>query len=143
MRPKIVVSSLDMERLETLLDSLPRLDTASSHRLLDEVKHRLLDELARAEIVEPHEMPPDVVTMNSKVRFCTDQPAEEFCMTLAYPKDMNGEGDQISVLSPVGNALLGLSKGDSIEWTRPGGVLFEVTVLDVLYQPERAGDLHR
>jgi regulator of nucleoside diphosphate kinase len=135
MSPKIVVSSLDMERLEGLLDSLPSAESG--------VKHRLLDELARAEIVEPDEMPPNVVTMNSKVRFATDQPAEEFCMTLAYPKDMTGGGDQVSVLSPVGNALLGLAVGDSIEWTRPNGVLFEVTVLEVLYQPEREGELHR
>ena len=64
-------------------------------------------------------------------------------MTLAYPKDISGSGEQVSVLSPVGNALIGLAAGDSIEWTRPDGALFEVTVLDVLYQPERAGELHR
>jgi len=135
MKPKLIVSSLDTERLEALLDSLPS--------GMAGVKHRLLEELARAEIVEPDEMPPNVVTMNSKVRFGIDQPAQEFCMTLAYPKDIGPDGDQVSVLSPVGSALLGLSSGDRIEWSRPNGVLFEVTVLDVVYQPEREGELHR
>lgn len=135
MRPNIIVSSLDMERLEALIHSLPHGEAAA--------QHRLLEELARADVVEPHEMPPNVVTMNSKVRFSTEQPTEEFCMTLSYPKDMTADGDQVSVLSPVGNALLGLAVGDSIEWTRPNGVLFEVTVLDLLYQPERDGELHR
>jgi regulator of nucleoside diphosphate kinase len=124
-----------MDRLEALLDSLPSAEANT--------KHRLFEELARAEIVEPDEMPPNVVTMNSKVRFAIDQPAEEFCMTLAYPKDMAAEGENVSVLSPVGNALLGLKVGDTIEWTRPNGVLFEVRVLDVIYQPEREGVLHR
>jgi regulator of nucleoside diphosphate kinase len=135
MKPNIVVSSLDLVRLELLLGSLP---ASQSH-----VRNGLLDELARAEIVEPEEMPANVVTMNSRVRFAIDKQSEEFSLTLAYPKDINGAGDQISVLSPVGNALIGLAAGDRIEWTRPDGALFEVTVLDVLYQPERAGELHR
>ena len=129
MKPNIVVSSLDMERLEALLDALPAAQAGT--------RHRLLEELSRAEVVEPHEMPPDVVTMNSTVRFAVDQGDETFCMTLAYPKDMKGEGDQVSILSPVGNALIGLAVGDAIEWTRPDGVLFEVTVLGLPYQPER------
>jgi regulator of nucleoside diphosphate kinase len=135
MKPNIIVSSLDIERLEVLLDSLPASESG--------VRNRLLDELARAEVREPEEMPADVVTMNSRVRFTIDKASEEFSLTLAYPKDISGAGEQVSVLSPVGNALIGLAAGDSIEWTRPDGALFEVTVLDVLYQPERAGELHR
>jgi regulator of nucleoside diphosphate kinase len=106
-------------------------------------RHALLEELSRAELVEPADMPPDVVTMNSRVRFALDQPAEEFTLTLAYPKDMRPGDDRISVLAPVGNALIGLAAGDSIDWSRPDGVAFKLTVLDVLYQPERAGELHR
>lgn len=135
MRPNIVVSSIDMDRLETLLDSLPAAQSAA--------KHALLEELARAELLEPADMPPDVVTMNSRVRFALDRPAEEFTLTLAYPKDMQSGDERISVLTPVGNALLGLACGDSIDWTRPDGAIFNLTVLDVLYQPERAGELHR
>ena len=135
MRPNIIVSSVDMQRLETLLDALPAAQA--------DVRNVLLDELARAELVEPDEMPPHVVTMNSRVRFTLDAPAEEFNLTLAYPKDMQPDGGHISILSPVGNALIGLAAGDSIDWQRPDGASFQLTVLKVLYQPERAGELHR
>jgi regulator of nucleoside diphosphate kinase len=117
-----------MERLENLLDSLPAAQAGT--------RDTLLGELARADLVEPEDMPRDVVTMNSRVRFVLD-------MSLAYPKDVNGAEDKLSVLTPVGNALLGLKVGDSIDWTRPDGGRFEVTVREIVYQPERAGDLHR
>ena len=135
MRPPIVVSSLDMERLEHLLDSLPSAQAGT--------RAALLEELARAELVEPGEMPADVVTMNSRVRFVLDGGPDEFDMALAYPKDVDGAPDKLSVLTPVGNALLGLKVGDSIAWTRPDGGRFEVTVREIVYQPERAGELHR
>jgi len=135
MRPPITVSSLDMERLEHLLDSLPSAQSP--------MRDTLLDELARATLVEPADMPADVVTMNSRVRFVLDDAAQEFDMSLAYPKDVNGEADKLSILTPVGNALLGLKVGDSIDWARPDGGRFEVTVREIVYQPERAGELHR
>jgi regulator of nucleoside diphosphate kinase len=135
MRPPIVVSSLDMERLEHLLDSLPAAQAAT--------RNTLLEELARAELVEPADMPRDVVTMNSRVRFVTGDTQQEFDMSLAYPKDLDGAPDKLSVLTPVGSALLGLKVGDSIDWTGPGGARFDVTVREIVYQPERAGDLHR
>ncbi|MEN3274848.1 MAG: regulator of nucleoside diphosphate kinase [Massilia sp.] len=135
MRPPIVVSSLDMERLELLLDSLPAAQAGT--------RETLLEELARAELVEPENMPCNVVTMNSRVRFVLDGAPQEFNMSLAYPKDVDGAPDKLSVLTPVGNALLGLTEGDSIDWTRPDGGRFKVTVREIVYQPERAGDLHR
>jgi len=135
VRPNIIVSSLDMERLEALIDSLPAAQADNCANLLEE--------LSRADMVEPQEIPPDVVTMNSRVRFVLDGQAEEFDMQLAYPKDVNGAADKLSVLTPVGNALLGLKVGDSIEWKRPDGGAFHVRVLDIVYQPERAGELHR
>jgi regulator of nucleoside diphosphate kinase len=60
-----------------------------------------------------------------------------------YPKDVSGDADGISVLAPVGSALLGLSVGDEIQWPRPGGGVSTVRVDEVLYQPERSGELHR
>lgn len=133
--PKIILSSRDVERLESLLATL-RNDTSPHKAALEE-------EIARAEILEPEEVPSSVVTMNSTVRFIIESSAEEFCMTLVYPKDMHGEPDRISVLAPVGSALLGLSTGDQIEWPRPGGGLIQVKILDIVFQPERAGELHR
>ena len=134
-KPRITVSSLDLERLEDLLDS-PRADAFPG-------KAALQAELARAEIVEPGKVPPNVVTMNSTVRFVTDTPEQEFQLTLVYPKDADNSGGKISVLAPVGSALLGLSVGDEIEWPRPGGGVTRVRIVDVVFQPERAGELHR
>ena len=78
-----------------------------------------------------------------RVRFVFDDAPQEFDMALAYPKDVNGAPDKLSVLTPVGSALLGLKVGDSIDWRRPDGGRFEVTVRGIVYQPERAGELHR
>lgn len=81
--------------------------------------------------------------MNSTIRFVIESTGEEFCMTLVYPKDANGSGEKISILAPVGSALLGLSVGDRIEWPAPGGGLIQVRLEEILYQPERAGEFHR
>lgn len=135
MKPKIIVSSLDTDRLEALLDALPAAQA--------QAQQALLGELSRADVVEPEAMPPDVVTMNSRVRFVLDDAAEARDMVLSYPKDMDGSADRLSILTPVGSALLGLQAGKTIAWTRPDGATFKVKVQDVLYQPERAGELHR
>lgn len=134
-KPNIVISSTDADRLDALLESLP--DGAFSG------KAALESELARAEIVEPQDIPPTVVTMNSTVKFKVESSAEEFAMTLVYPKNMDASGTKISVFAPVGSALLGLSQGDMIEWPKPGGGMLSVRIDEVLYQPERAGEFHR
>jgi regulator of nucleoside diphosphate kinase len=133
-KPKVIISSLDAARLESLIESLS--NTFPGREALEA-------ELARAEIVEPKDMPATVVTMNSTVRFEVESSHEEFCLTLVYPKDVDGSGDKISVIAPVGSALLGLSQGDEIEWPKPGGGLLRVRIKEVTYQPERAGDFHR
>lgn len=131
----ITLSSRDLDRIEDLLESLSV--TAFPG------KAALLAELDRAEVVEPHEVPPDLVTMNSTVRFAIVDSGDVFCMTLVYPKDADGSAERVSVLAPVGSALLGLSVGDALEWPRPGGQVMTVRVLEVVYQPERAGEFHR
>lgn len=134
-RPKIIVSERDAERLEDLLASLPANAFPG--------KGELEAELERAEIVPPQEVPPVVVTMNSTVKFRVSSSNEEFSLTLVYPRDVDQSGKTISILAPVGSAMLGLSQGDEIEWPRPGGGTLEVRVEEILYQPERAGDYHR
>lgn len=133
-QPKIIMTSQDLDRLEALLDTLPAVNFPG--------KAQLRAELDRAELVEPQDVPPDVVTMNSKVRFALKS-GEEFCLTLVYPKDMDGSTERISILAPVGSALLGLSAGERIEWPQPGGGMMKVRLVEVIYQPERAGELHR
>ncbi|ABI60304.1 MULTISPECIES: nucleoside diphosphate kinase regulator [Nitrosomonas] len=135
VKPKIMISSLDAERLEMLLDSLPQ----SVFPGRDDLEA----ELARADVVDPEEIPPTVVTMNSTVRFRVESSAEEFCLTLVYPKDVDTSGEKISILAPVGSALLGLSQGDEIEWPKPGGGVLRVRIVEVTYQPERSGEYYR
>lgn len=134
-KPKIVISETDAERLETLLDALSGSAIPG--------KAELLAEIDRAEVVAPEAIPPDVVTMNSTVRFTISSSSDVFNLTLVYPKDVDDSGTTISILAPVGSAMLGLSKGDEIEWSKPGGGTMKVRIDEVLYQPERSGELHR
>ena len=132
---RVVLTSQDLERLEALLEALP------SNALPG--KEALLSELERAEIVEPDQIPPSVVTMNSTVRFRIDSSGEDYCLTLVYPKDIDDTGKKISILAPVGSALLGLSTGDEIEWPSPGGGTVKVRIVEIIYQPEREGKFYR
>jgi transcription elongation GreA/GreB family factor len=132
--PELLLSSLDLDRLDQLLSRLPAADPA---RLM------LEQELERGAVVEPEEMPKDVVTMNSTVRLRLLKTGEEPCLTLVYPKDLDAAGDKVSVLAPVGSALLGLREGDQIHWPMPDGDIQPIQVLQLVYQPERAGQLHR
>jgi regulator of nucleoside diphosphate kinase len=134
-KPKIVITSLDLKRLEDLLDSLP-FDAFPG-------KEDLEDELARAEVVDSKSIPPTVVTMNSTVRFKVISTNNEYLLTLVYPKDIKPDGSTISILAPVGSALIGLSQGDEIEWPKPGGGVLRVRLEEVTYQPERSGDYNR
>lgn len=134
-KPKIVISSLDAQRLRTLLDSLDE----SNFIGIDE----LWEELNRADILEPEDMPSNVVTMNSTVRFREIHSKKEFSLTLVYPTTGEDSFSTLSILAPVGSALLGLKEGDTIEWPKPGGGQLSLEIIRVLYQPEREGELHR
>jgi regulator of nucleoside diphosphate kinase len=131
-KPEITISSLDAKRLFKLIEALPTKKMVGISELEEE--------LARANIVEPIEMPPTIVTMNSTVKFTVESSRDEFLMTLVYPKDVDLKGDKISILAPVGSALLGLCQGDEIEWPKPGGGLIKITINEIFYQPERAGN---
>ena len=134
-KPPITISTLDAARLERMLDSL------GSNQFPD--NDDLQTELDRANIVEPQKIPPDVVTMNSTVTFRIESSDKEFSLTLVYPNDVDDSTRKISVLAPVGSALLGLREGDEISWPKPGGGLLLVRILKVMYQPERSGDFQR
>ncbi|QEL55293.1 nucleoside diphosphate kinase regulator [Chromobacterium paludis] len=130
--PPIIVSSLDYERLFRLL---------STCEYGHPVAPGLEAELERADIFEPPAMPPDVVTMNSTARVQLEG-EEPKLLTLVYPRDADGAQNRISVLAPIGAALLGLSAGQRIEWPTPAGMA-TLKVLEVTRQPEACGDLHR
>ncbi|ARR50907.1 TPA: nucleoside diphosphate kinase regulator [Photobacterium damselae] len=122
-RPQIMLSVKDANRLEALLESLS-----------DDVvtKKGLEEELDRAVIVDDEMLPNEVVTMNSTVQFKISSSKEVFCLKLVFPKDMDEKGKTISILSPVGSALLGLAINDEIEWPAPNSKLIKVKILDVI-----------
>lgn len=129
----ITMSSLDWIRLDRLLNSEPH------HRQLslDALRH----ELDRASVIEPVEIPPDVVTMNSTVKFVDEAAGTNFELTLVYP-DAAGAPGTVSVLAPVGSALLGLSVGQSIDWQLPDGRMANLRVIEIIRQPEAIGLYH-
>jgi regulator of nucleoside diphosphate kinase len=133
--PPITLSRLDVERIESLLDK-PALQGSS-------VAARLREEFDRADIVEPAAMPHDVVSMNSSADCVDESIGKHYTLTLVYPKDADADTGRISVLAPVGSALLGLRVGQSIDWPGQAGNTHRLKVTTIHYQPEAAGDLHR
>lgn len=133
-RPAITLSERDLERLEAMLASLP-----DDQPGVDALR----DELDRATILSSEAMPADVVTMNSRIRFMLEPAGREVEVTLVYPRDFTGASDQLSVTTPAGIAVLGLSVGQQIEWLAPNGQTVRARIVDVSYQPERAGDYMR
>jgi len=134
-KPKITISTLDAIRLEKLIDSIGGKAFPG--------KDELLVELDRANIVTPEEMPSNIVSMNSMVKFREVSSDKTFVLTLVYPQDNGTLPDTVSILAPIGSALLGLKEGDEIEWPKPGGGLLSVQIIEVVYQPEREGEFHR
>lgn len=93
-------------------------------------------ELDRAKIITDDEVPPDLVTMNSKVKFLNLNDDKEMIITIVYPSDANFAEGRISVLATLGSALIGLRVGQEINWMFPDGKTKTLRILDVIYQPE-------
>lgn len=96
-------------------------------------------ELDRAEIVDPKRIPASVITMRSKVRLKDLVSGEAKVYSLVFPTEANFKEGKISVLAPIGTAILGYKSGDCIEWPVPSGVR-KLKVDEILYQPEAAGE---
>ena len=106
-------------------------------------KTDLADELDRATVVPAERVPTEVVTMHSRVLYADEQTRERREVQLVYPEEADAAAGRISVLAPVGIALLGLSVGQSIDWPFPGGVMRRLRVEHIVSQPprpERAGE---
>ena len=132
----IYITEYDVARLRTLLDTKKRFDKHSRDDL-----EELETELNRGKLVAPEDVPCNVITMNSKLRLADLDSGEEMTCTLVFPDEADVDQGKISVLAPVGTALLGYSVGDTIEWKVPVG-LRRFKVEEILYQPEAAGDYH-
>jgi regulator of nucleoside diphosphate kinase len=128
----IYVTTEDMRRLQALLEG-----TASARNI--EAAENLESELASAVVVPPEKIPPNVVTMNSRVRFQDEESGQQREMTLVYPKDADPQAGKVSVLAPVGAALIGLAVGQTVDWPLPGGRLKRLRIIEILFQPEAAG----
>jgi len=111
--PSITVSQRDAARLEAMLDAPALRNTPAASSLLDE--------LTRAEVVPDDQLPADVVRMESVVECEDEHGGERHVLTLVYPQDADVSAGKVSILAPVGSALLGLGVGQSIDWAAPGG----------------------
>jgi regulator of nucleoside diphosphate kinase len=128
----IFVAEDDRARLESLLRR------ATAHELSGaKYLAALAGELRRAQVVPRSQLPPDAVTMNSTVRLRDLETGEEETYTLVYPEEADIEADRLSILAPVGTALLGYRAGDVVEWPVPAGVR-RFRVEKVLFQPRSA-----
>lgn len=131
---EIHITELDMARLRKLLA-----DESRSGRRPDLAS--LEAELRHASVVPAQEIPQDVVTMHSQVVLRDQRTREEITYTLVFPEEADLETNRISVLAPIGTAMLGRHKGDAFEWPVPGGIR-KLKIKDILFQPEAAGQFH-
>ena len=134
-RPAIIINEFEAERIDRLLEQPAYANSP--------VANALNDELDRAQMCAPEDMPHDVVSMTSQVKFRDLTTGEERVRTLVFPANMTDSATQLSVMAPVGAALLGLRTGSTIHWELPGGTSTHLEVLELLYQPEAAGEFNR
>jgi regulator of nucleoside diphosphate kinase len=133
----IIMTKFDHERLKELLG------VANSFAYGGRVDlAKLAGELERAEILDSKEIPPDVVTMNSKAEISDLDTGENMTYTLVFPRDANVDEGRISILAPLGTAILGYRVGEEFEWDVPSGKR-RLRIAKVLYQPEAAGHYDR
>jgi regulator of nucleoside diphosphate kinase len=132
----IYITQYDFQRLRSLINEASHTEYRGSDYI-----ESLEKELEAATIVAPKEVPPDVITMNTRVKVLDLDSRDEWEYTLVFPEDADLEKDKISVLAPIGTAMLGYRVGDTIECKVPAGLL-KLQVKEILYQPEASGDYH-
>ena len=126
----IIMSAVDHAELASAIAAMDRLSECGRAEMM-----ALVGELERAEIVAPHEVPPGVITMNSRAELLDLDTNEQMEFTLVFPDEANIEEGRISVLAPLGTAMLGHGVGDEFEWTVPYGSR-RLKVIRVDFQPE-------
>ncbi|MDD2219143.1 MAG: nucleoside diphosphate kinase regulator [Desulfoplanes sp.] len=134
---QIFITAFDKKRLDELI----AVARAFGEHVRDDLDD-LAEELGRANVVEPTEVPANVVTMNSKVILHDLHTSEDVTYVLVFPNEADVSSGAISVLAPIGTAILGYREGDSVEWPVPAGIR-QIRIEKVLYQPEAAGDFDR
>ena len=131
----IYVTKTDRERLSNMIElARDQHDRANLQYI-----GKLENELKYADIVEPEEIPPDVVTMRSTVRLRDLDTGEEKVYSIVFPSEANFDEGKLSILAPLATALLGYARGDTVTFEAPAR-LRRLQILEILYQPESSGD---
>src|SRR5688572_22697665 len=132
MRDRIFITEMDYDKLRRLIAG--RRASGADAKHLNELEQ----ELERAEVLDDNDtIPPDVVTMNSEVRLMDLDSGDTKVYKLVFPPQARAE-NALSVLAPIGTAILGYRVGSVIDWRVPRGVR-RLKILEVLFQPEAAG----
>ena len=129
----IYITEPDYNRLSALIEK-----TREGNGVDRQYLNKLEAELDRAEIVDAKDIPANVITMRSTVRLKDLVSGEENTYSLVFPTEADFSQGKISVLAPIGTAILGYKSGDTIEWRVPSG-LRRLKVDQIIYQPEAAG----
>jgi regulator of nucleoside diphosphate kinase len=130
----LIINRLDYARIKKSISDAKQFKSLSNMEA-----EKLIAELESAKIVEPTDIPSDVVTMNSvvKLSFLNNDKQVEF--QIVYPNEANLKENKISIFSPIATALIGYKVKDEIEWLVPAG-LTKIRIDKIVYQPEAAGD---
>jgi regulator of nucleoside diphosphate kinase len=133
---QIILSKTDYSRIQRSIEYAKMKNSIRANEA-----ENLLNELSSALIVDPHEVPPDLVTMNSivKINFLDSNRTMQF--QIVYPGAADIKKSKISIFSPVATALIGYRVSDEIEWIVPSG-LTRIRIEEIVYQPEAAGQFH-
>ena len=132
---KVLITEANLKRIEDIIHYAGE----SNEHQKDNIE-RLSEDLERATVVDSKDIPPNVVTINSRLKIRDLDSGEEMVFTLVSPSNADVSQGRISLLAPVGASVVGYRSGDVVEWPVPGG-LKRLKIERVLYQPEAAGDL--
>ena len=133
-QPSIFITTKDVEKLRDLIRDAYHTEYHGSDYL-----KKLAEEIEKASVVQPDQIPSNVITLNSTARLVDRETKEEMVYSLVFPEDADTSQGKISILAPIGTAMLGYKAGNTFEWDTPGGKRI-IHVEEILYQPEAAGD---
>lgn len=131
----ITLTEMDYNRIHSLIEQQLLNPTPNKEIAI------LEEEIEQARILDFPEIPTDLVTMNSKVKYQNVTDGKENEITIVYPKSADSARGLVSVTAPLGMALLGLREDEEIDWAFPDGSVKRLKVLKIIYQPEANGDL--
>jgi regulator of nucleoside diphosphate kinase len=134
MKTQLQISNLDYQRLSGLIQKFKTTMKDDLHNI-----ETLEIEIERAKRIEPRKIKPNVVTMNSDVEVIDIDAERMMKFKLVYPEEADFKTGKLSVLSPLGSALIGYREGDEVEFSVPAGMK-KVRIGKILYQPEADGE---